>query len=116
MKDVICDLGKQIVTDPNVTNATQQFLSAAVSGGVQIVGAAGSTLVATGSIGATISSAGTAASSALGTVGTAAANVGHAVMSTKIVSTTTAVLTSPVVPWVIGAAIVGGLLWWLCED
>lgn len=102
--DIACEVGKSIVTDPAVVSTTQTLMTTALSGAAQIGGAAvtgGSVSATAGAVGASISSAAT--------------SVGHAIMGTKVVSTAAALLTSPAAPFVIGAAILGGL-WWLCKD
>lgn len=102
--DVAVEVGKSIITDHAVVNSTQTLITTTLSGGVQIAG----TAVTGGSVSATASAVGASISSA-------ATSVGHAIMGTKVVSTAAALLTSPAAPFVIGAAILGGL-WWLCKD
>lgn len=102
--DIACEVGKSIVTDPAVVSSTQALMTTTLSGVAQIGGAA----VTGGSVGATTSAVGVS-------IGSAATSVGHAIMGTKVVSTATALLASPAAPFVIGAAIFGGL-WWLCKD
>ncbi len=98
--DIAYEVGKSIVTDKNVVNTTQALISATLSGGVQIAGAA----VTGGSVGATASTVGTS-------IGVAATNVGQAVMGTKAVSLFMTFLASPAAPFVIGTAAIGGLIW-----
>ena len=128
--NVAIELGKSIVCDSKVINASQKLIGSAVNGGIQIAGAAGATLVTTGNIGAALSAAGTTASSVGASISTGWAGVYGAVTQTHYVGaiaglfhgagatgavaagTTAAAVAAP---FVIGAAILGGL-WWLCKD
>lgn len=113
--DVACEVGKSIITDRTVVNATQNLITTTMSSGVQIASSA----ITGGSVSAATSAAGASISSA-------AAGVGNAVMNSTVVSVATSVYhgvsavvttiaSSAAAPFVIGASIIAGL-WWLCSD